>query len=138
MKVVGLDIGNKRIGIAVSDSAGRVAVPSRTFFRAGDLERDIRRLAEVILEYEPVAVIAGVPVSLSGEIGPQAVVVLSELKILSERIGLEIRTQDERLTTKAATAALRAAGKTSKQQRSIVDAISAAIILQDWLDSERD
>ncbi len=138
MKVVGLDIGNKRIGIAVSDSAGRVAVPSRTFVRAGDLERDIRRLAEVILEYEPVAVIAGVPVSLSGEIGPQAVVVLSELKILSERIGLEIRTQDERLTTKAATAALRAAGKTSKQQRSIVDAISAAIILQDWLDSERD
>ncbi len=138
MKVVGLDIGNKRIGIAVSDSAGRVAVPSRTFVRAGDLERDISRLAEVILEYEPVAVIAGVPVSLSGEIGPQAVVVLSELKILSERIGLEIRTQDERLTTKAATTALRVAGKTSKQQRSIVDAISAAIILQDWLDSERD
>ena len=138
MKAIALDMGDKRIGIAVSDSNGLLAVPSRVFRRAGDKLGDLRRLAREIAEYDAKIVVVGLPLSLSGEIGPKARMVLEEIQLLrAELPDLTVVTHDERMSTISASRALFDAGRSSRSLRQVVDASSAAIILQSWLDANR-
>lgn len=137
MRVVGLDFGSKRIGVAVSDSRGRLALPSKVFHRAGKLGEDMYRLGQVVMSYEPSTVVVGIPTSLSGEIGPQARLVSEEIEILRSMIEVPVIFQDERLTTRLAHMYLNEAGHDSRARRLRVDESSAAIILQDWLDTQR-
>jgi putative Holliday junction resolvase len=132
--VVGLDLGTKRIGVAVSDSAQSVATPLKFVARSGDRRRDHRNIAAIVSEYEAVGVIVGLPVSMSGDLGPAANAVLEELADLRQVVGVGIDTIDERLTTKQAAAALQRAGKSSRAQRTIIDDTSAALLLQSWID----
>ncbi len=134
MRFVGLDYGQKRIGIAVSDSDGLLALPVTSFVRTKDRSGDIRRLAALIQEYEPALIIVGLPRRLSGELGPSANAVKRFVTDLSKEIEVEILFQDERFTTVEASKRLREATLSGKAQRSVIDASAAAIMLQSWLD----
>ncbi|MDA8271205.1 MAG: Holliday junction resolvase RuvX [Actinomycetota bacterium] len=134
VRFVGIDYGQKRIGIAVSDSQGRLALPVLSFVRTKDHKGDIRRLASLIKEYEPQKIIVGLPVGLSGRSGPSAETVKRFVSELSVEVGVEIVLQDERFSTAEASRRLREANMSEKAQRSVVDASAAAIILQTWLE----
>jgi putative Holliday junction resolvase len=135
--VVGLDLGAKRIGVAVSDSAQSVATPLRFVVRSGDRQRDHRNIASIVSEYEAIGVVVGLPVSLSGEMGSAARAVLEEIADLRQVVGVDVDTIDERLTTKQAAGALQRAGKSSRAQRTIIDETAASLLLQTWIDRTR-
>lgn len=134
MRFVGLDYGQKRIGIAVCDSDGRIALPVQSFTRTKDLKGDIRRLGNLIKEYEPGKVIVGYPIGLSGKSGSSAESVRRFLAELSQEVKVEILLHDERFSTTEASQRLREANLSAKAQRAVIDASAAAVILQSWLD----
>jgi putative Holliday junction resolvase len=152
-RAVGLDLGQRRIGVAVSDDQRRLATPLTTVLRADPkldpdhLAKDHRALIGHIAEVEAVVVVVGMPFSLSGRIGPAAAGVVEELGLFEHHLaesGLRVRvlTHDERLTTVTAGARLRATGRKSgsrraRQERSVIDQLAAAVMLQSWLDSQR-
>lgn len=123
--------------MAVSDSGQTVASPVKAIQRGGDRTDDHDAIASVVAEYEAVGVVVGVPLSLSGEKGPAARDALAEVQELRRHLGVEVDTVDERLTTIAASSALRAAGRSSRRQRSVVDQTAAALLLQTWIDRQK-
>ena len=136
-RVVGVDLGSRRIGLAVSDSGQSVATPVSTITRSGDLQADHEALAAVVHDYGAVGVVVGVPVSLSGSSGPAAEAVNEEVASLRERLMVDVETMDERFTTTVASAGLRSAGRRAKRQREVIDAAAAAELLQTWLSRRR-
>jgi putative Holliday junction resolvase len=139
-RAVGIDLGAKRIGIAVSDSGGLVATPRGTLNRSGDAERDRRALVDLIVEEEAVTVVVGHPLSLDGTRGPAARAAASEaaaLALLLHDHDVEVELFDERLTTVSAHQALRAGGTKGRNQRAVVDQTAAAVMLMAWLDGRR-
>ena len=136
-RVVGVDLGSRRIGVAISDSDQSVATPVTTIGRSGDLRADHRALSEIVEEYGAVGVVIGVPVSLSGSSGPAAVAVSEEVEALRDTLPVEVDTVDERFTTRVAAAGLRAAGRNTRRQRDVVDSAAAAELLQTWLSRRR-
>jgi putative holliday junction resolvase len=133
-RVLGIDLGSKRVGVAVSDGDQRLATAATTLHRRGDRTREHRELAELVADYEAVGVVFGLPRSLSGAIGPAAEGVLAEVEEVRLRLAVPVELIDERLTTVAASSALRAAGRAARQQRSVIDKVAAAVLLQSWLD----
>ena len=135
-RVLGLDLGSRRIGVAVSDGSRRVASPVTTLQRSGDRAADHAAIRTLALEYEAVGVVVGLPLSLSGEVGPAAAAVKDEVAAMRSALGTEIELVDERLSTVSAAGALRSGGRRSHKQRPVIDQTAAAIILQTWLDRE--
>jgi putative Holliday junction resolvase len=133
-RLLGLDLGARRIGVAVSDSARTVATGVTTIERSGDRALDHRAISEVAGEYGVVAVVVGVPYSLSGQAGPAASAVLEEVAELRSVVRVDIETVDERLTTVQAAGALRASGRKGRRTREVIDRTAAAVILQSWID----
>ncbi len=139
-RAIGIDLGSRRIGIAISDSAGTVAVPRSTLVRSGDTARDRRDLVALVLEEEAVVVVVGLPLSLDGSHGPAATAAVTEaeeLRGLLTQHGIDVELFDERLTTVTAHQALAAGGKRERKRRNIVDQTAAAVMLSAWLDSSR-
>ena len=136
-RVLGVDLGSRRIGLAVSDSAQTVATPVGAVIRSGDSDTDQRQIASVVEEYGAVGVVVGVPLSLSGTAGPAAEYALGEIRRLRDALGVEVETVDERLTTRVASAGLRASGRKARRQRDVIDAAAAAELLQTWLSRRR-
>jgi putative pre-16S rRNA nuclease len=137
-RVAALDLGARRIGMAYSDSGRSLASPWGTIERSGDPGRDRRAVVEAVREVEASTVVVGLPLSLSGEIGPAARAALDEttaLRALLEPLGVRVETADERFTTVEAERALRAAGRTGKAARRVVDSAAAMVLLQAWLDN---
>jgi putative Holliday junction resolvase len=135
--VAALDLGTRRIGVAFSDRARRLASPWGTIERSGDLTRDRGAIVDAVREVEATTVVVGLPVRLNGEVGPAAQAALDEaaaLRDLFEPLGVTVETADERLTTVEAERALRAAGRTGRSARRVVDAAAAMVLLQSWLD----
>lgn len=134
MRVLGLDIGAARVGVAVSDPAGAVASPV-TVLDARALARDVRPLARIVEDYEAEALVVGLPVTLAGDEGPQA----AEVRAVAERfgvaLGLPVEYHDERLSSAEARRLMREAGMSEREQRGSVDKVAAAIVLQGWLDA---
>lgn len=137
MRALALDLGSKRIGIAVSDAGGVLATPRTTVERSGDRARDHRRIAELVAEEEAGTVVVGLPLSLDGKTGPAAEAVLAEVAELAAVLSVPVVTHDERLTTVTAHDQLRAAGMDGRRRRSVVDQQAAAVLLQSWLDAQR-
>jgi len=133
VRFLALDIGEKRIGVAVSDPAGVVATPV-TVLDAAEVERDPSALRELAEERDVQAVVIGLPVTLAGEEGPQA----ARVRTVAERIGaalaLPIEWWDERLSTATARRALTEAGVSARKSRGDVDRLAAAVFLQAFLD----
>lgn len=138
MRALGIDFGSKRIGIAVSDADGRLASAVDTVHRSGDRQRDHRRILELAAEFEVEVLVAGLPYSLDGTIGPSAAGILQEVDELAATTHLVVETYDERLTTVTAERILREQGLDAPARRKVVDKVAAAILLQAWLDGRRD
>jgi len=136
-RVLGLDLGERRIGVAVCDPDRTVATPVTTVQRVGDRTVEHAQIAELCVEHETTHVVVGLPLSLSGEVGPAARKVLKEAKALRRRLGCEVLTYDERLSTVTAQSSLHQQGVGTKKGRRVVDQVAASVILQSWMDSRR-
>jgi putative Holliday junction resolvase len=132
--VLGVDLGSRRIGVAVTDSGQTVATGVATVARSGDRAADHRALARLVAEYEAVGVVIGVPLSLSGKVGPAASAALTEIGEIRALLGVEVMTEDERLTSRVAAGALRAGGYGDRNQRAVIDQSAAAVFLQTWIE----
>jgi putative pre-16S rRNA nuclease len=134
VRVVGIDLGSKRIGVAVSDLTGTVASPLTVLQRSRSRRRDLARLAEIVAEEEAELVVIGLPISLSGMEGPAARAARDEAETLATLVGVPIEMFDERLTTVTAERALVEAGVRRPARRQVVDKVAAAVLLQAFLD----
>jgi len=132
-RVLGLDIGDVRIGVAVSDPLGSMALP-RDMVKRADLEADIEAIRAIADETGARRVVVGLPLNQHGEPGPQAERVLEFAKALEEGLGLPVTTQDERFSTAAAERALIGADMRRKKRKQNVDKLAAHHILQTYLD----
>lgn len=136
-RVMALDLGEKRIGIAVSDPTRTIAAPHSMLTRRSRAD-DFAHFARLIAEQNVTQLVLGLPITLGGEEGQRAVWVRGYATELAAHIAVPIAFQDESLTTVEATAALHAQGRRGKKVRQRVDAVAAALILQAWLDSLRE
>ena len=134
MRVLALDLGSKRIGVAVSDLTGTVASPLTVLQRSNSRHHDHQRIAALVGEEEAELVVVGLPLSLSGDEGPAARAARNEVKTLATLVSVPIETFDERLTTVTAERALDEAGVRGPARRAVVDKVAAAVILQAFLD----
>ncbi|MGH9156364.1 MAG: Holliday junction resolvase RuvX [Acidimicrobiales bacterium] len=133
-RVLGVDLGWRRIGLAVSDPCGIIASPHSVVVRSGDASLDHRRVADVAVEVEAGLVVVGLPLSLSGADGPAARAAREEASALAAVVGLPVETSDERFTTVTAQRALVAGGVRRSDRKGLVDKVAAAVMLQSWLD----
>jgi len=137
MRALGLDLGSKRIGVAVSDRSGTIASPLTVIERSSSRRRDHDRIAELVGDEEAELIVVGLPRSLSGADGPAAKGARAEADVLASVAGVPVETWDERFSTVTAERALRLGGVRGPARRQVVDKVAAAVILQSWLDARR-
>ncbi|MHB1486778.1 MAG: Holliday junction resolvase RuvX [Acidimicrobiales bacterium] len=141
MRALGLDLGARRVGVAISDSAGRVASPCEVIERRGPgpegWGQDHAAIAALVQEWGVELVVAGLPISLDGTERRAAQSVRAELEQLGRLLAVPIQTVDERFTTAEAHKSMQAGGTKSRQRRGRVDQVAAAILLQAWLDANQ-
>ena len=134
MRALGIDLGSKRIGVALANSDGTVATPYEVVARSGDRARDHARIAALAEEAGAVQLVVGLPLSLDGSIGPAASSALVEAAELGVATGLPVATWDERFTTVTADQQLMAQDMKAGARRRVVDKVAASVMLQGWLD----
>ena len=137
VRVLGLDLGSRRIGVAVSDPSGTIASPYEVIDRTGQPAADYQRLAEIVVETGAERVVVGLPLSLSGQAGPAARGAAAEVEAMAGVVGVPVEVHDERLTTVSAHRSMRALGVRGEDRRRRVDKVAAAVMLQSWLDGRR-
>ena len=135
MRIVGLDVGERRIGVAVADERARVALPVAVVERR-ELPAALDAIARLVQEQKAEAVVIGLPISLNGSLGPQAQAVKAFGRELAARLALPIEYWDERLSTVEAQRRLASAGHRGPKAKARRDAAAAAIILQGYLDRQ--
>ena len=138
MRALGLDLGSKRIGVAVSDVTGTIASPLTVITRSRSRRDDHQRIAALAREEGVEVIVVGMPYRLSGGDGPAASAARAEVTALATVVGVPVETHDERFTTVTATRALAEGGVRGPARRQVVDKVAAAVILQSWLDAHRD
>lgn len=136
MRALGLDVGSKTIGVAVSDELGVAAYPLRVLARQGTAA-DVAAVVALAVAERAEAMVIGIPYELSGRQGPRAARVRVLLDALRGATSLPIFEQDERFSTSAATRVLIAGGVRRDKRADVVDKQAAAVILQGWLDGQR-
>lgn len=135
MVALALDIGGTRTGIAVSDRAGRVAMPLKVL-PAAEVEQMARSFRYILEDHEPDIIVCGLPRTMAGELGPQAERIRAIGEQIASAAGLPVAFADERLSSTEAKRILREQGLSEKQMRGKVDMISASLFLQSWLDAQ--
>jgi putative pre-16S rRNA nuclease len=131
---MGLDVGDRRIGVALSDETATLASALTTVTRTGG-RKDAAAVADLVRHHEVAAVVVGLPLNMDGSRGPQAEKVLGFVEGLRRRLGpVPVVTRDERLTTVEAEEKLREAGLGWKERKRVVDQAAAVVILQEYLD----
>jgi putative Holliday junction resolvase len=135
MRVLGIDYGSKRIGLALSDEMAMIAQPLE-FVPAEPLSNALERLAAITRERGVGKIVVGLPRNMDGSYGPAAEKARGFVAALQAKVATPIRTWDERLTTVSANRALIAAGMSRQKRKTKVDQTAAAILLQSFLDSE--
>jgi len=133
MRVMGLDVGSRTIGVAMSDELQLIAQSLKTIARK-TLEDDLKELAAIIHQFDVGQIVVGLPRNMNGTLGEQAEKILKWIKTLEKAIQLPVATWDERLSTVAATRILLEADLSRKKRKKSVDKLAAAIILQGYLD----
>jgi len=131
-RILGIDLGRARIGVAVSDELGMLAHPVETIPARGDAAQ---RIAEIVREKNAERVVIGLPRHMNGSVGVGASEALAFAEKLRGCVACEVVTWDERMTTMAATRALRDSGQKTRNSRGIVDQVAAQMILQGYLDA---
>ena len=134
--MLGVDLGSRRIGLALSDPSGTLASPLSVLERSGDRARDHRAIVEAAQENEAGTIVVGLPRSMSGREGPAARDARAEAEQLEELAGddLAVEMYDERLTTVTAQRTLVEAGVRRDARRRVVDKVAAAVMLHGWLE----
>lgn len=133
LRYLGLDVGDARIGIALSDETGTLASGLPTLRRVGP-RKDVKAVAELVRVREVEEVVVGLPRTLAGTLGPQAQKVLAFADALRPAVGVPVVHWDERFTSVAAERALREAGVSRRDRKASVDKVAAVLILQNYLD----
>lgn len=134
MRILGIDYGDSRIGIAVSDPFGWTAQGVETINHKGNISMALDRICELIKTYGAQKVVIGFPRNMNGTVGPRGEKTLKFIERLATRIDIEIIRWDERLTTVAANRAMHDMGTKTSKKKGIVDQIAAVYILQGYLD----
>ena len=138
MRVLGLDLGNRTLGMAISDFLGILANPIGTFrFEDQNLNSALEETKRVIKENQVEKIVLGFPKNMNGTIGPQAEYCLKFKEMLEEATALEVIMVDERLTSKQADVIMLAADMSRKKRKKNVDKLAATIILQTYLDTKK-
>ena len=135
-RILGLDLGDVRIGVAVSDPDRRLALPLGTV-QVGHPPGEMRAVVDLVREHDVTLVVIGEPVSLDGERRARATHAANFADALRAMLTVPVVLHDERFSTVEAERSLRAAGVTGARRRSVVDAAAAQVILQSWLDAHR-
>lgn len=136
-RYLGLDVGSRRIGVAVSDELGLTAQPVMTLERRSSRREDLRSLARLCRKFGVAGIVVGLPVHMSGEVGDRAVKTQAFAAELGELTGLPIHLWDERLTTEEAHEILYKAGHARQKHRKMLDQVAAVLILQGFLDRDQ-
>jgi putative Holliday junction resolvase len=134
MRVLALDIGEVRVGVAVSDPQEKVATPV-CVLPAAEVEGHATSFRRVLEDWDPELIVCGLPLTLTGEEGPQAGRIREVSRRIRENTGLPLEYCDERLTSSEAKRILRQQGLSEKTMRGKVDMVAASIMLQAWLDA---
>ncbi len=135
MRTLGIDFGDKRIGVAVSDPLGLIASGVATIQKGETFAQDIEELKKVMAQYSGIEeIVVGLPKLMSGAAGVQVEKVLRFVEALKQAVDLKVVTADERLTTKAAERTLIEAGLSREKRKKVIDKSAAAAILQGYLD----
>lgn len=132
-RVMGLDVGHVRIGVAISDPGRSIAMPHEVL-ECVSTDQDCTRIAQMAQELGATHIVAGLPLNQRGEVGPQAEKVLAFLEELRERVDAEVLTIDERFTSAMAERMLIGADVKRKKRKKVVDKLAAQQILQTYLD----
>ncbi len=134
---LGIDFGEVRVGVALSDPSGILATPLITLKRDRPHGADLEALAALVAEHDVVEVVVGLPRTLAGRHGPAAQAATGYARALADRLGdaVPVRLTDERLTTVSAARVLAERGVRGRKQRAVVDQAAAVEILQSWLDT---
>ena len=135
MRYLGLDVGDKRIGLALSDENGIIAGSIGAYLRVGSLKKDVANIKEIVAQKQAGAVVVGMPYSMSGADSQQTQRVRVFVEKLKEALDVEIFTQDERLSTVAAERALLEADMSRGKRKKAIDGLAATFILQGFLDA---
>lgn len=135
-RIMGLDVGDKTIGVAVSDLMGLTAQGVKTIKRVGK-KKDIEALKEIIKERQVNKIVSGLPKNMNGTLGPQGEKVIKFCKLLEEETGIKIEYWDERLSTVAAERTLIQGNVRRENRKGVIDMVAAVIILQGYLDRQR-
>jgi len=135
-RYLALDVGNRRIGVAVSDELGLTAQPVLTLERRHNRREDLRSLARLARRFGVVGIVVGNPVHLSGDISPQAAKTQAFAAELGELTGLPIHLWDERLTSREAHEILYEAGHARQDHRRVVDQVAATLILRSFMEEQ--
>jgi putative holliday junction resolvase len=135
-RVLGIDLGSRRIGVAVSDAERKVASALALVLRGRSHLDDHARLGELVTDTGANLVVVGLPLSLSGAAGPAARAVQDEVAELRRALPVPVELSDERYSTVVATQVLSAQGRRGRDRRQLVDKVAAATILQTWLDRQ--
>ena len=136
-RALGVDLGSKRIGIAISDRSGTIASPLTMIPRSGSPRRDHAAIAALAAEEEVEMIVVGLPLNMNGSVGPAAQAAIKEAEALATVVDMPVVTFDERRTTVTADRALMEGGLGAQARRKLVDKVAAAVMLQTWLDSDR-
>ncbi len=135
-RILGLDLGEVRIGVAISDPDRRLAVPLGTVHTGAPA--DLKAIAALVSENDVTAVVVGYPLQLSGEAGTRAHLAEGFAEALRAVLDIPVVLHDERLSTVEADRALAAAGADGRERRRVIDRSAATVILQSFLDATRD
>ena len=135
MRALGRDLGQKRVGVAISDSAGTLAMPIEVVARRGDRQREHQAIADLVEEWEAEIVVVGLPYNMDGSVGPMARKYGSEAKALGDTLSVPVVLYDERLTTVCAERALLAQNLNPQERRKVVDKEACCVMLKSWLDA---
>ncbi|MGL6107407.1 Holliday junction resolvase RuvX [Romboutsia sp.] len=135
-RIMGLDVGDKTIGVAASDLMGLTAQGVKTVRRVGK-KKDIEELKAIISERQVTKIVSGLPKNMNGTLGPQGEKVIKFCELLEQETGMKVDYWDERLSTVAAERTLIEGNVRRENRKSVIDMVAAVIILQGYLDRQR-
>jgi putative holliday junction resolvase len=135
-RIMGLDVGDRRIGIAVSDPLGLTAQPVLTLVRT-NRKQDLKSIQRLIRRHNCSAIVVGNPLYMSGDQSPQAAKAQAFAQMLRDETGLPVHLWDERLTTTEAHRHLHAAGRAGSEHKAVVDQVAAVLILESFLQAQK-
>lgn len=133
MRIMGLDIGSRTIGVAISDELGITAQGLKTIKRRS-MEEDLKEISLMIAQFNINKIVVGLPINMNGTIGAQAEAVFQWIKDAKEKIDIPMVSWDERLSTVEATRTLLEADLSRKKRKGVIDKVAAVLILQGYLD----